>query len=64
MLIKKIVSLSYNENSLFCHPKTMDEFTNIQEKLMKSFKDGDKQGMLIAACQLMPDRFEIFEEEV
>ena len=54
---QNIVSMHYIEHSIFCHPKTIEEFENVREKLMQAFENKDFQLMLIAACQLIPDKF-------
>jgi len=57
MTKKIIISMSYAKHSIFSHPETMEEFTNLQDRFMKSFEDEDMRMMMIAACQLMPDHF-------
>lgn len=57
MKVQKIVSLSYTENSIFCHPKTMKEFKTLQKVFIEAYENNDTSLMLISSCQLIPDKF-------
>lgn len=61
MKIKKIVSMSYNEHGIFLHPQNMQEFENIQKKFTDAYENRDLDIMLVAAGQLIPDKFEVEE---
>ncbi|GAH44733.1 unnamed protein product [marine sediment metagenome] len=63
-MIKKIVSIAYKENGFFSHPKNKEEFLLLTASLKVAFENKDITGIMVSACQLIPDEVCFEDEEV